>query len=132
MAVSQKTLDTLKKRAFAPALPAQPDVDLGNDPPELAKWLSKILQRHRTLWDGTLGLMRMTQHRIKLQSGVTPVRQHRNKAGLRALEIERAEVGRMLKMGVTEPATSDWASPVVLVPRPDGTPRFWIDYRRLK
>lgn len=76
--------------------------------------------------------MKQTQHRIKLQSGVTPVRQHPYKAGLRALEIERAEVGQVLKMGVIEPATSDWASPVVLVPRPDGTPRFWIDYRRLK
>ena len=49
----------------------------------------------------------------------------------RLKEGVRQEVAKLLEMGVVEESTSPWASPIVPVPKPDGSIRLCIDYRRL-
>ena len=46
-------------------------------------------------------------------------------------EMAAKEVNKMLQARVIEPASTERASPVVLVPKKDGSLRFCIDYRRL-
>ena len=43
----------------------------------------------------------------------------------------REVVDRLLELGVAEPSHSPWASPIVPVPKKDGSIRICVDYRRL-
>ena len=50
---------------------------------------------------------------------------------MRAKEFETSGVSKMLLNKVIRPSKPEWASPVVLAPKNDGTLRFCVDYRKL-
>ncbi len=45
--------------------------------------------------------------------------------------VLKDELDIMLSMGVIEPSHSEWCSPIVLVPKKDGTLRFCTDFRQI-
>ena len=47
-------------------------------------------------------------------------------------ELEQFELENQLKAGVIELSISEWAAPVLFVPKKYGRLRFSIDYRKLK
>ena len=107
------------------------EVHLTHLTPQQREYVYQMLGKHRQMWDGHLGRVAATEHRIDLIPGAKPVHSQPYRAGPRARDIESQEVGRMLKAGVIEPASTEWASPVVLVPKPDGSMRFCVDYRKV-
>ncbi len=46
-------------------------------------------------------------------------------------KVVQDELEAMLELGVIEESHSDWASPIVLVPKMDGSVRFCVDYRKV-
>ena len=43
----------------------------------------------------------------------------------------RQEVQYMLQNGIIKQSQSQWSSPYILVPKPDGSYQFCIDFRRV-
>jgi hypothetical protein len=107
------------------------EVDLAHLTPQKRETVLTMLVKHRNMWDGRLSQVHATLHRIQLVSGSKPAYSQPYRVGAKAREAESVEIHRMLRAGLIEPDSSEWASPVVLVPKPDGSMRFCIDYRRL-
>jgi len=109
-----------------------PGVEALSEPDDCSGATEALLQKHVSNWAGNLGIIRGVEHRVRLRPGAVPVRQHPCKAGPLAREEENSEFERMRCLGVIDPSAGEWASPVVMVPKPDGSVRVCIDYRKLK
>ena len=60
-----------------------------------------------------------------------PCKQHPYRVNPIKLQYLKKEIEYMLKNKIIEPSNSDWSSPCILVPKPDGTYRFCTDFRKL-
>ena len=60
-----------------------------------------------------------------------PIKQHPYRVNPLKLKIIREEVTYMLENDLIEASNSEWSSPCVLVPKPDGTYRFCTDFKEI-
>ena len=62
-----------------------------------------------------------------------PIKQHPYRMNPLKFKIIREEVIYMLENDWTdsEASSSEWSLPCVLMPKPDGTYRFWTDFRQV-
>jgi len=97
----------------------------------LHKQIKEMLRKHATMWEGTLGFIRATEHAIVTLPGATPTRTQPYRTGAFKRQIIDDQVNKMLKLNVVRPSHSAWARPVVIVPKKNGKARFFVDYRRL-
>ena len=70
--------------------------------------------------------------KFKIDTGdARPVKQRMRRTPLGFVDEEKAFLENLLAQGIIEIATSEWASPSVLVRKKDGGVRWCVDYRRL-
>jgi len=60
-----------------------------------------------------------------------PVISRPYRAPLAKRKLIEEHISNLLRANLIQPSRSDWASPVLLVPKKDGTTRFCVDFRRV-
>ena len=82
------------------------------------------------MFSGKLGRLEGVEHDIDVQ-GHAPITQSYYRMAPDKVEVLKAEIDQMLELGVIQPSQSPWASPIILVKKPNGEWRPCIDYRRI-
>lgn len=105
-------------------------IDLNDAPDCLHPKVKGMLAKHGKTWDGALSVLHATEHAILTPPGTVPIRSqpYRTVPFKRVIIVD--QISRMLKLKVIKPSHSDWASPVVIMPKKNGKARFCVDYRR--
>lgn len=83
------------------------------------------------MWTGRLGTIKGTKHCTYLKQGTATTQRQPFWQGQLTREDIADQVKAMLDESVVEPATTEWASPVVVFPKKDASLRFCVEYRNL-
>ena len=77
-----------------------------------------------------MGRTNVVRHTINT-GDADPVRQPPRRLPFHQRSMVKQMLDDMLSKGVIEPSAGPWSSPIVLVPKKDGSIRFCVDFRRL-
>ncbi|KAI2667414.1 Retrovirus-related Pol polyprotein from transposon 17.6 [Labeo rohita] len=92
--------------------------------------LQHLISQFSDVFSTRPGRANVIEHDICTPPGVF-VRQRPYRVSEARRQAIEDEIGEMLKFGVIDPSRSAWSSPIVMVPKPDGTLCFCNDFRRL-
>lgn len=113
---------------YIPGHPVKSKLNLDHLPEKQKRQLVQCLPDQ--LFMESPGRTELIYHSIILNDP-KPIRQPVYRVPERLLPVMKEELEMMTSLGVIEPSTSEWSSPIVLVPKKDGTLRFCLDFRKL-
>ena len=111
--------------------PPREVVQVGPDlSPQQRQECMELVDHNREVFSAKPGTTHLAVHEIHTKQGKV-VNQRPYRVPEAHKETIREEVKKMLELGVIEESHSAWASPIVLVPKPDKSTRFCNDFRKL-
>ena len=121
---------TEEEQALITAIEAQIETALTN---EQRQALVQLIFRYRHLIaENPKGPTFTTTVEHVIETGThPPIKQRPYRLAQSTAEKASKEVKEMLENGIIRHSNSPWASPVVMVPKKDGSTRFCVDYRKL-
>jgi len=129
------TIPVDEKEVITDFGPSAYDKDVGDIQgdlsPDQRSEVDQLLAKYAKTFDDKPGRTNLCKHVIELQPNTKPIRMAPYRVNPQKAECIRKELELMLELGVIERSNSPWASPVVLVPKPDGSVRFCADMRKL-
>ena len=93
----------------------------------------ELLAKHSSVFassDLDLGEFSAVEHTIETGAAM-PIKQKMRRTPIHFVGEERKHLEQMLRAGVIQPSSSEWAAPPVLERKKDGNVRWCIDYRKL-
>lgn len=94
----------------------------------LAFW--KVLEKHKTLFDGHIGKTGLVSHSIDTGDHL-PIRSAPRRIPPHLRDQVKAHIDELVAQGILEPSDSEWSSPICLVKKKSGEMRMCADMRRL-
>ncbi len=89
-----------------------------------------LFSKYPRVFQDKPGLTTILEHDIDVGEA-RPIKQAPYRIHPSRVEQVRKELEEMEKLGIVQQATSEWSSPVTLVPKQDGSIRFCVDYRKV-
>ncbi|XP_064098186.1 uncharacterized protein LOC135209441 [Macrobrachium nipponense] len=104
---------------------------LGHLPEVEREELEAVLKSYPAICSDTPGCCTLVKHDVVLEPNTNPVRQPFYRVSHRLLPAFKAEVEYLLKLDLAAPSKSPWASPCILVKKPNNSYRMCTDYRKV-
>ena len=94
--------------------------------------LRQLLERYKTLFDGTLGKWKDLAYDVELKEDAKPYHARPYPIPKAYEQTLKMEVDRLCRIGVLRKVNrSEWAAPTFIIPKKDRTVRFISDFREL-
>ncbi|XP_046391594.1 uncharacterized protein K02A2.6-like [Ischnura elegans] len=92
--------------------------------------LEDIFKKYEQIFEERIGCVPNVEVHLQLREGVTPIFNRERDVPFALRERVERELSTLEKQGVITPiVSSDWGSPLVVIPKPDGGVRLCVDYK---